>query len=114
MIKAPHCLWHVPQKNWSVSELGADSLCTRMALIGPLLLLGAGAFFELLRDNSDTSSEALKEQLATYVNDFVDAHKGVGDNFMQALGRSLTMKTSNKLFRLPDKVCMCLACVMSA
>jgi hypothetical protein len=80
-----------------------------MALIGPLLLLGAGAFFELLRDNSDTSSEALKEQLATYVNDFVDAHKGVGDNFMQALGRSLTMKTSNKLFRLPDKVCMCLA-----
>ncbi len=85
----------MPQKNWSVSELGADSLCTRMALIGPLLLLGAGAFFELLRDNSDTSSEALKEQLATYVNDFVDAHKGVGDNFMQALGRSLTMKTSN-------------------
>ena len=80
-----------------------------MALIGPLLLLGAGAFFELLRDNSDTSSEALKEQLATDVNDFVCQHGGVGDNFMQALGTWMSNKTSNKLFRLPDKVCMCLA-----
>ena len=31
VIKAPHCLWHVPQTNWSVSELGAEILCTRMA-----------------------------------------------------------------------------------
>ena len=31
VIKAPHCLWHVPQTNWSVSELGAESVCADLS-----------------------------------------------------------------------------------
>ena len=54
----------------------------------------------------------------TCVNDFVREHEGVGHSSVQALGRCVKLKTfnktSNKLVRLPDKVCMCLACVLSA